>query len=36
MGFAHEEFNYRLCNSINKKIIKSKDVFLEDRSFENF
>ncbi|KAG6432866.1 hypothetical protein SASPL_104454 [Salvia splendens] len=32
LGYAHEEFDYRLWDPINRKIIRSRDVvFLEDQ-----
>lgn len=33
LGYAHEEFGYRLWDPIDKKIVKSRDVvFLEDQN----
>ena len=32
LGYGHEEFRYRLRNAATKKkLIRSKDVFLEDQ-----
>jgi len=37
VGYAHEEFGYRLWDPIDKKIIQSRDVFfLEDQTIEDF
>ena len=37
VGYAHEEFGYRLWDPIDKKIIRSRDViFLEDQTIEDF
>ena len=37
VGYAHEEFGYRLWDPIGKRIIRSRDVvFLEDQTIEDF
>ena len=37
LGYAHEEFGYRLWDPINKRIVRSRDVvFLEDQTIEDF
>ena len=37
IGFCHEEFRYRFCDLVNKKVIKSRDaVFLEDQTIADF
>ena len=37
MGYAHEEFGYRLWDPISKRIVRSRDVvFLEDQTIEDF
>ena len=36
LGYAHEEFGYRLWDPVDKKIIRSRDVvFLEDQTLED-
>jgi len=36
LGYAHEEFGYRLWDPVNKKIIRSRDVvFFEDETIED-
>ena len=37
LGYGHEEFEYRLWDPIENKIVRSKDVvFLEDQTIEDF
>ena len=37
LGYAHEEFGYRLWDLVDKKIIRSRDViFFEDQTIEDF
>ena len=37
MDYAYEEFGYRLCDSVDKKIIRNRDVvFLKDQTIKNF
>ena len=37
MGYGHEDFDYRLWDPVNKKIIRSRDViFLENQTIEDF
>lgn len=31
MGYDHEQFGYRLWDRMNKKIVRSRDAFLEDQ-----
>ena len=36
LGYAHEEFGYRCWDPIDKKVIRSRDVFFEDQTIEDF
>ena len=31
LGYGHEKFGYRLCDPVSRKLIRSRDVFLEDQ-----
>lgn len=36
LGYAHENFAYRLLNQIYKKVIRSRDIVFLNRTIENF
>ena len=35
LNYRHEDFGYRLYDPIEKKVIRNRDVFLENQSIEN-
>lgn len=36
LGYVHEEFGYGCWDPIDKKVIRSRDVFFEDQTIEDF